>query len=499
LSGQTSSAAYGNTAVGYQALNGTMTSAGVQNTALGYQAGNAVTSSYGNVFVGYQAASGTAGGTSSSTAIGSGTVIGNSIFSATAIGAGATASANYALAIGQGAVASAQSGTAIGRSASAGGQNSLALGTFAYTSGANSIVIDSQGAAFYSSSPNSIMIGGGHNMSGTNNLILGYQVGSTTVTTGSNNILIGTSATTDTAGAADTNSIAIGGVGIGTNTVELGNSSTVTTELFGKVGIGTATIGTNVNLAVNGGAAIGTYANTGVTGLSNGLIVSGNVAIGTSTTSSALSVTGLVSNTYSGISPVVTGAVSSGGVGFQINNTSGGNYIFESTGSSTTPASSFAIYNVGSSATIDYFTPSGALYAGTGALSGIALSLQNSVETCTLTPAAAAVFSCSSDARLKRDIVESSVNALDYLGKIQIKDYTLKSDGSHNTGVIAQDMQKIHPELVTESSDKMLAVRQVNPWLLVKAIQEQQKEIEQLHPDAFPFHKCFFDLLVCSN
>jgi len=56
LSGQTSSAAYGNTAVGYQAMGlGTMTTAAVQNVAVGQQALSKVTSGTMNEAIGFQA------------------------------------------------------------------------------------------------------------------------------------------------------------------------------------------------------------------------------------------------------------------------------------------------------------------------------------------------------------------------------------------------------------------------------------------------------------
>lgn len=54
-----------------------------------------------------------------------------------------------------------------------------------------------------------------------------------------------------------------------------------------SLGIGTASLGTNVNLAVNGGALIGSYANTKTATLSNGLYVSGNVGVGTSSLASS--------------------------------------------------------------------------------------------------------------------------------------------------------------------------------------------------------------------
>ena len=71
---------------------------------------------------------------------------------------------------------------------------------------------------------------------GGSNTVLGVNVATTTLTTGSSNILIGTSSTTDSAGSADTNEIAIGGLGLGSNTFEIGKSGTTTAgTLYGNV------------------------------------------------------------------------------------------------------------------------------------------------------------------------------------------------------------------------------------------------------------------------
>ena len=50
----------------------------------------------------------------------------------------------------------------------------------------------------------------------------------------------------------------------------------------GNVGIGPTALGSYINLAVNGGLEVGSYAGTATAGLSNGILTSGNVAIGTS-------------------------------------------------------------------------------------------------------------------------------------------------------------------------------------------------------------------------
>jgi Chaperone of endosialidase len=126
----------------------------------------------------------------------------------------------------------------------------------------------------------------------------------------------------------------------------------------------------------------------------------------------------------------------------------------------------------------------GKLIAGTSSLSGVALSLQNSAGTCTLTPTATtAVFSCSSDSRLKKDIVEAP-SQIGYLRSFDVKQYKIKTTGETAIGPIAQDVERYHPDMVHDyggaNGKRYLRVDGVNPWSLVKALQEQQDEIEAL-------------------
>jgi hypothetical protein len=110
---------------------------------------------------------------------------------------------------------------------------------------------------------------------------------------------------------------------------------------------------------------------------------------------------------------------------------------------------------------------------------GVSLSLTNNAETCTLTPAAAAVFSCASDIRLKHD-VKPTVEGLATLLDIPIMDFRLNSDGQLYTGVIAQDLQKDHSDMVHVGADGYLSADEPNPWVVVRAIQELNAKIEML-------------------
>ena len=86
----------------------------------------------------------------------------------------------------------------------------------------------------------------------------------------------------------------------------------------------------------------------------------------------------------------------------------------------------------------------------------------------------------SSDARLKANIV-SLGSTLARLLLIDGKTYTMKKDGKQKIGVLAQDIQKVFPELVSEDANEMLAVNyQGLVPVLINALKEQQSEIEIL-------------------
>ena len=90
-----------------------------------------------------------------------------------------------------------------------------------------------------------------------------------------------------------------------------------------------------------------------------------------------------------------------------------------------------------------------------------------------------------SDIKLKENI-EVIDNAVDKVKQLKGVTYTLKSDGQKLTGLIAQDLEKVLPEAVYETTDvddddKHLAIRYGNTvGLLVEAIKEQQEQIETL-------------------
>lgn len=85
-----------------------------------------------------------------------------------------------------------------------------------------------------------------------------------------------------------------------------------------------------------------------------------------------------------------------------------------------------------------------------------------------------------SDERLKENIV-TIPNALDKV--LALRGVEFDRNGVHNIGLIAQEVQKVIPEIVLENSDEMktLSVAYANlVGLLIEAIKEQQTQIDEL-------------------
>jgi hypothetical protein len=83
-----------------------------------------------------------------------------------------------------------------------------------------------------------------------------------------------------------------------------------------------------------------------------------------------------------------------------------------------------------------------------------------------------------SDERLKTDIITID-NALSMVD--QMRGVYFVKDGNKNTGVIAQEIQKVLPEVVLENSDGYLSVAYGNiVGVLIEAIKELKAEVESL-------------------
>jgi len=101
---------------------------------------------------------------------------------------------------------------------------------------------------------------------------------------------------------------------------------------------------------------------------------------------------------------------------------------------------------------------------------------------------AAVVYNTSSDRNLKENIVDAS-SQLNIIKNLQVREFDWKTNSRHDVGLIAQELHEHIPNVVTVGSDEKDVRGFTTPWsidygkltpYLIKAIQEQQEQIEQL-------------------
>lgn len=99
-------------------------------------------------------------------------------------------------------------------------------------------------------------------------------------------------------------------------------------------------------------------------------------------------------------------------------------------------------------------------------------------------------FYAASDRRLKENIKDLDLNCLDLINNINLREFSWKDDEEHKpvVGAIAQELKQVLPEKYVhefiggkETDDEYLSINDSKLiYLLIGAIQEQQKEIESL-------------------
>jgi hypothetical protein len=87
--------------------------------------------------------------------------------------------------------------------------------------------------------------------------------------------------------------------------------------------------------------------------------------------------------------------------------------------------------------------------------------------------------SCSSDIRLKKDIRDAG-EVLPWLETLRLRDFTMKASGERKTGVIAQEVMQLHPDMVHMGGNGLYTVDVPDTWRLVKAIQELKSDNDDL-------------------
>jgi hypothetical protein len=89
-------------------------------------------------------------------------------------------------------------------------------------------------------------------------------------------------------------------------------------------------------------------------------------------------------------------------------------------------------------------------------------------------------FIYASDVNLKENIATLE-NSLDKVISLEGVSFTWKDNGKTEIGLIAQDVEKVVPELVVTGNNDLKAVKYGNiVALLIEAVKEQQEEIDEL-------------------
>ena len=107
----------------------------------------------------------------------------------------------------------------------------------------------------------------------------------------------------------------------------------------------------------------------------------------------------------------------------------------------------------------------------------------------------------SSDARLKSNIVALGPTLISLL-QLEAKSYTMKNDKEQKQkiGLLAQEVQKVFPELVSEDNNGMLAVNyQALVPVLINALKELESETSSLESQMSEFEKIIPELIEQAN
>jgi hypothetical protein len=116
--------------------------------------------------------------------------------------------------------------------------------------------------------------------------------------------------------------------------------------------------------------------------------------------------------------------------------------------------------------------------AGTSINTGNTLVARDASGDFTAGSITATQYTSTSDISLKEN-VSTIENALEKVLSLRGVEYDRVESGEHQIGVIAQEVEKIIPEVVYGNEIKSVAYANIVA-LLIEAIKEQQKEIEEL-------------------
>jgi len=438
----------------------------------------------------------------SSTAMGYETTA--SDFGSTAMGRLTTASGNYSTAMGWGTTASATASTAMGYSTTASGRNSTAMGRSTTASDYGSLVIgryNSSGssvtgsATAFSTANTAFVIGNGADgvfgpigsdafkvmFNGDTYVSSSLYLGGTKITSTAAELNLLDGATSlgtgilspviegSNTGVRLSTAVADNYGDIGSNAVDLSYSDSANT-INGATGESSTAMGWGTTASATASTAMGastTASGIASTAMGGGTTASGffSTAMGGETTASGSSSTAMGGGTKASGSNST--AMGSGTIASDFGSLVIGQY--NSSGSTATSADSFSTANTA-------FVIGNGTYGNTSDAFKVMFNGDTTVGN-DLTVEGDVVV--SSDARLKANIVSLGATLAKLL-LIDGKSYTMKKDGKQKIGVLAQDIQKVFPELVSTDDRDMLAVNyQGLVPVLINALKEQDAKMKK--------------------
>jgi len=439
----------------------------------------------------------------------------------TAIGNTTTSSGYSSTAMGNGSIASGTNSTAMGNGTTASGTNSIAMGNSTTASGATSAAMGINTTAFgeYSTAMGNgttasdfvSLVIGQHNLSGstiTNSatefntantaFVIGNGTGSSSKSDAFKVLFNGN--TTATGSVTATSFIGDGsqlsGIGILSPVTENTNTgvrlSTSNASNYGNIGSNAVDLSysnsASTTLGATGANSIAMGNGTTASGATSAAMGQGTTASGDISTAMGFNTTAVGYNsTAMGINTTASGANSTamgeGTTASAVHSTAMGRF---------TTASDYG------SLVIGHYNLSGATVTNSATefnLANTAFVIGNGAGSSNKSDAFSVLFSgetvigndlevkgnvlVSSDARLKANII-SLGSTLAKLLLIDGKRYTMKKDGKQNIGVLAQDIQKVFPELVSTDNRDMLAVNyQGLVPVLINALKEQDAKMKE--------------------
>lgn len=428
---------FANVAIGYQALQ--LDTTGHANVAIGFQAQKNTTTGIDDICIGYQCLQAqTTGQFNVTMGIYAGTML-------------TTNGSNTLIGTMAGRYMDAQNNTFIGYQAGCGSGASCPQTTPATMTGSDNVGIGLQALSNLTSGAQNTGLGtgaGGAYTTTSGISMMGYHAGVLCADTGGQVSLFGWA-------------------------VEAGNTNCANDTAFGYFALG----------AANGGHDNTAFGNFAAAAVTSG---NGNIAIGDGA---------MAQNVTTGVNNIVIG--------------------------NWWPAS-----NVSNTIGIGMIAPGSIQVTGSGTLATEVVTLRGAITLTDVTTGTnadvlcltagkvvtlQAAGSCTISKRILKENFGPVENATALLMELKPTAFNFKKTSPENAdpnattrqiGFIADEVESVDKRLALYDND----MKTPKSWrqdgviaLLTKGFQEQQEEINVISPGAFPFHKCFFNLLVCPN